>query len=205
MGGNNETASAVPPGRLLLGALHRRLASSLVLDRASTSLATLSASSASTAAAGSHPAVVGGQVGVATLLLICVSIGAWLGWCHPLLDAAISHGAGERAGWCGLLALATHVLLCGLAALGPPGCGLAGAMVAISAARAGYRLLALCSFVEAVAAGLITLAGLEVYKRTLRSPLLHLETLSPHAAPRMPPSGQAAPPTPAMRVAYGRI
>ena len=106
-----------------------------------------------------------------------------------------------------MLALATHVLLCGLAALGPPGCGLAGGLVAISAARAGYRMLALASFVEAVCAALITLAGLEVYKRTLRSPLLFLETLSSHAAPRMPPGGgQAAPPpAPAMRVAYGRI
>ena len=144
---------------------------------------------------GTHP-VVGGQVGVATLLLFSVPIGSWLGWCHPLLEAALSHGTSDRTGWCALLALGVHVLLCGLAALGPPGCGLAGFFVAWRAP--GW--LAFACLLNALGFAIATFGGLEVYRRTLRSQLVTRPSSQP--PPPMPPAagnGASGQPT------YGRI
>ena len=143
---------------------------------------------------GTHP-VVGGQVGVATLLLLSVPIGSWLGWCHPLLEAALSHGTSDRTGWCALLALGVHVLLCGLAALGPPGCGLAGFFVAWRAP--GW--LAFACLLNALGFAIATFGGLEVYRRTLRSQLVTRPSSQP---PPMPPANRA---TASGQPTYGRI
>lgn len=150
-------AAAVPPARMLAQAM--------------------------VAASSPTPTVIGGQVGAATLLLLGVPTAAWLGWCHPLTDAALSHGtADSRAGLCGVLALGAHVLLCGVAVLGPPGCGLAGLLVALVAARAGYFWAVLMAIAEALGFLVATLAGIEVYRRVLRSSLFVLPG-SRHATP----------------------
>ena len=94
------------------------------------------------------------------------------------------------------------MLLCGLAALGPPGCGLAGVLVAVQAARAGYLLLVLAALCASCALLFMTAAGLELVRRTIRSGLVRVGTSRHAAPPPLPPGQQDAAP---QRVAYGRI
>lgn len=184
---NGSLHEAVPPGRLLW---HRGL------DQA-----TPASSRPPIGVVGGQ--VVGGQVGLATLLLLLVPISSWCGWCHPLLDAALTHGTSDPAGFCGLMALAAHVLLCAIASLGPPGCGLAGLMLGVSAMSAGYSWTVLAALMESLSFLIATVSGLELYRRTLRTGLLRFgPPPSAHAPPPMPPACKAPH---ASHISYGRI
>ena len=196
---------AVPPAHRLL-----QLAASTAMSGRG-----LGVAAPVTTVGGGAATVVGGQVGVATLLLMGVPVGSWLGWCHPLIEAALCHGAVDaRTGWCGLLTLACHILLCGIAALGPPGFGLAGMRVALLAAHAGETWLALAAAVEAFGFLAAVLGGVDVYRRVLRSSLLKLPGAAHQCGTPAPPpltpsakggGGVIATPGSALRVAYGRI
>ena len=89
---------------------------------------------------GREQTVLGGQSGMATLLLLGAPVVAWLGWAHPLSEAALVDGTSDKAGRAALVVLAAHGLFCAFAAIAPPGCGLAGFTVAFHAARVGWKL-----------------------------------------------------------------
>ena len=94
------------------------------------------------AAIGAEQTALGGQTGLATVLLVGVPVVAWLGWAHPLTEAALVDGTSDRAGRAALMVLAGHGCFCALAAVAPPGCGLCGFTIALHAAHAGWRFAA---------------------------------------------------------------
>ena len=85
--------------------------------------------------------VLGGQSGMATLLLLGAPVVAWLGWAHPLSEAALVDGTSDKAGRPPRCVGGARPVLC-LCGDRSAGCGLAGFTVAFHAARVGWKFAA---------------------------------------------------------------
>jgi hypothetical protein len=107
-----------------------------------------------------------GEPVLATLLLFGGPITSWLAWVHPLTEAAqlhaLQHGTsgGPGSGRVPVLWLGGHTALCALGALGPPGTGLAGYLVALEAARCGHEVSFTLSLLTGLSFAALAIEGL---------------------------------------------
>mmetsp|Transcript_24329 Transcript_24329/g.36382 ORF Transcript_24329/g.36382 Transcript_24329/m.36382 type:complete len:289 (+) Transcript_24329:2-868(+) len=128
------------------------------------------------------------EVLIAIVLLLTVPACSWFAWLLPICHFAHEKPEpppynGAPGGWSAILALAAHVLFCGLAALGPQGCGLPGFLVCYDALSRQHVILGLACAASGIGWTAMTTIGLRLYHSLVRSIRLEIFASAPGALP----------------------